>query len=33
MLQLIRALSVKQFLAWKSITEMEHPSYTYDLVP
>jgi hypothetical protein len=28
-----KALSVKQFLAQKSITEMEHPSYAPDLVP
>jgi hypothetical protein len=28
-----KALSVKQFLAQKSITEMEHPSYSPDLVP
>jgi hypothetical protein len=26
-----KALSVKQFLAQKSITEMEHPSYSPDL--
>jgi hypothetical protein len=28
-----KALSVKQFLAQKSITEMEHPSCSPDLVP
>jgi fatty acid-binding protein DegV len=28
-----KALSVKQFLAQKSITEMKHPSYSSDLAP
>jgi transposase len=28
-----KALSVKQFLAQKSITEMEQPSYSPDLIP
>jgi histone-lysine N-methyltransferase SETMAR len=28
-----KALSVKQFLAQKSITEMEHPPYSPDLAP
>jgi hypothetical protein len=28
-----RALSVKQFLAQKSITEMEHPPHSPDLAP
>jgi hypothetical protein len=28
-----KALSVKQFLAQKSITEMEHPPYSLDLDP
>jgi hypothetical protein len=28
-----KALSVKQFLAQKSITEMENPSYSLDLPP
>jgi hypothetical protein len=28
-----RALTVKQFLAQKSITEKEHPSYSSDLAP
>jgi transposase len=28
-----KMLSVKQFLAKKSITEMEHPPYSPDLVP
>jgi hypothetical protein len=28
-----KALSVEQFLAQKSITEMEHPLYSPDLVP
>jgi histone-lysine N-methyltransferase SETMAR len=28
-----KAISVKQFLAQKSITEMEHPPYSPDLVP
>jgi hypothetical protein len=26
-------LSVKQFVAKKSITEMEHPDYSHDLAP
>jgi transposase len=28
-----KALSVKQFLAQKSITEMERPQYSHDLAP
>jgi histone-lysine N-methyltransferase SETMAR len=28
-----KALSVKQFMAQKSITEMEHPPYSPDLAP
>jgi hypothetical protein len=28
-----KTLSVEQFLAQKSITEMEHPSYSPDLAP
>jgi transposase len=28
-----KTLSVKQFLAQKSITEMDHPHYTPDLAP
>jgi transposase len=28
-----KALSVKQFVAQKSITEFEHPSYSPDLAP
>jgi transposase len=28
-----KALSVKQFLAQKSISRMEHPSYASDLAP
>jgi histone-lysine N-methyltransferase SETMAR len=28
-----KALSVKQFLAQKSVTEMEHPPYSFNLAP